>query len=559
MASGESGVVLRQVRAIFGSEAVAGMTDAQLLERFASCRDDVAGSAFEAIVVRHGPMVLGVCRSMIRDPHEAEDAFQATFLVLVRKARAIWVKDSLSGWLSSVAYRVAARSRAISAKRKSRESAMGDHDPEGGPADDNDLRVMIHEEIGRLPEQYRVPIVLCHLEGRTHEEAAHQLRWPVGTVRSRLARGRERLKGRLARRGLGPVSAGVVALSAPELAPASVSPALLESTVKAATSFAARGAFGAGLVSASAVALSEGVLWTMFVTKLKLVGMLALGAGLLLAGAQGIAMSQQAEAGRVQPVSAREAARAEAETSALAARDNSATARPESERASDSPQEKVAAPQPEQAPRPNDARGVVPPPRPQGGAAGSQDAVNAGETARGSNSSSFELEVRLKAAQAKFERINQLYKNAVVSDGELQEVRLSVDAVIAEIQAREEELHEQLELLNARLQVKQAELDEASAAALVAKSKLVRAEAHVKQGAVSREEAEQIEGDARLTEARRQGKMAEVNEVRIRINHTERRLGRVTKLIARTRERATPDGDGAKPAPSKPAAAEPAK
>src|SRR5579859_4630929 len=119
MATGQTGAVLQQVGALFGAGAVSGMTDAQLLERFASRRQDAAESAFEALVLRHGPMVLAVCRSLLRDPHDADDAFQATFLVLVRKARSIWVRDSLSGWLSSVAYRVAARARAVSARRKS--------------------------------------------------------------------------------------------------------------------------------------------------------------------------------------------------------------------------------------------------------------------------------------------------------------------------------------------------------------------------------------------------------------------------------------------------------
>jgi RNA polymerase sigma factor (sigma-70 family) len=178
--------------------AVGTWTDGQLLERFVSRGDEVA---FQALVERHGAMVLGVCRAVLRDPHEAQDASQAAFLVLLRHAHAIRRTDSVAAWLHGVARRVAGRAKRAAARRRVVEcSAIG-------PQAARDVRrewLDLHEEIDCLPEKYRSPIVLCGLEGYTHEEAARQLGWPVGTVKVRLMRGRNRLRDRLLRRGLVP-------------------------------------------------------------------------------------------------------------------------------------------------------------------------------------------------------------------------------------------------------------------------------------------------------------------------------------------------------------------
>src|SRR5262249_43935879 len=157
-------------------------------------------------------MVLKVCRRILSDSHDVEDAFQATFLVLVEKAGSICTRDSVGSWLHGVAFRVASCSRATAARRRRLELKQAEliafRTPDDGGSD---LASVLHEEVARLPEKYRAPIVLCDLEGHTYDEAARQLVWPLGTVKSRLARGRERLRSRLARRGLAPTTLALVA------------------------------------------------------------------------------------------------------------------------------------------------------------------------------------------------------------------------------------------------------------------------------------------------------------------------------------------------------------
>ncbi len=175
-------------------------SDHMLLQAFASQQDE---SAFRGLVERHGPMVLRVCRHVTGDEHAAEDAFQATFVVLARKAATIVLEGSLAGWLSSVAYRTAQHVRASMARQRAKESEVPvkpdvpAHDP-----GQTEIFALLHSEIATLPEELRVVIVLCYLEGQTHEEAAAELDWPLGTVKTRLNRGRERLRQRLARRGI---------------------------------------------------------------------------------------------------------------------------------------------------------------------------------------------------------------------------------------------------------------------------------------------------------------------------------------------------------------------
>jgi RNA polymerase sigma factor (sigma-70 family) len=207
------------------------MTDGQLLDHFVKTRDE---TSFEALVRRHGPMVLGLCRRSLQDDHEAEDAFQTTFLTLVNNARTIRKQDSLGSWLYGVAQRVTLKAKIRAGKRnrltQGETMAVDDHD--SSEADLQEIRPVLHEEVGRLPEKYRAPIVLCYLEGQTHEEAARQLEWPVGTVKGRLSRARELLHSRLSRRGIA-LSLGLVAILKSE-ARAAVPESLVESTVRAA-------------------------------------------------------------------------------------------------------------------------------------------------------------------------------------------------------------------------------------------------------------------------------------------------------------------------------------
>ncbi len=286
MAIRRNGAVLRQIRTLFNVGAIGELTDGQLLERFARRDAETAELAFAALVERHGPMVLRVCRSVLRDSHDAQDAFQATFLVLIKKARALWVSDSLGPWLHQVAYRTASCARSAAVRRRQHEKRVSEiaADATSEPAAIvNDWEPVLHEEIARLPARYRVPMVLCELEGRTHEQAARHLGWPVGTVKSRLARGRLRLRDRLIRRGLAPCGALSVLISSPFEATAAIPPALANSTIWGAKTFATANASTAlaGLYSASVAALTKGVLRAMILTKLKIAALGVVSAGII--------------------------------------------------------------------------------------------------------------------------------------------------------------------------------------------------------------------------------------------------------------------------------------
>ncbi|HEX5271995.1 MAG TPA: sigma-70 family RNA polymerase sigma factor, partial [Gemmataceae bacterium] len=209
MAQVQLGVVLRHVRKLAAAPA-AEAADCALLERFVRRRDE---AAFEALLARHGPLVLGACRRLLGDGADADDAFQATFLVLVRRAGSVRRAASLGPWLYGVATRVALKMRRAAARRHTHEgraamTARTDDGPE--PADD--LRPVLDEELGRLPEKYRAALVACYLEGHTHAQAAARLGWPPGSVAKRLARGLDLLRGRLSGRGLALPAAGLTAL-----------------------------------------------------------------------------------------------------------------------------------------------------------------------------------------------------------------------------------------------------------------------------------------------------------------------------------------------------------
>ena len=283
MRSRDFGVVVRGVQTLLNAGTTTALSDSQLLERFLLRSGDPADAAFSALVERHGPMVLRVCRGVLHDSHAAEDAFQAAFLILARKASSIRKRDSVASWLFGVARRVALRAKVQRIRRLAHElravAMTEDHAP---PLDHTpELLPEIQEEIDRLPERYRAPIVLCYLQGLTYEEAAGVLRLPPSTLRVRLSRARDRLRGRLVRRGLAPI---VLAATWTGRARAAIPTPLVNATIKAAIPIAAG---RAAQVSASVAALVEGVLRTMFLAKLKtasgLVASLLLGSILMIA------------------------------------------------------------------------------------------------------------------------------------------------------------------------------------------------------------------------------------------------------------------------------------
>jgi RNA polymerase sigma factor (sigma-70 family) len=288
----------RELQSLLRDGIATGLTDQELLERFATCRDHSGEIAFATLVARHGPMVMNVCRRMLRNPADADDAFQATFLVLVRRAGAIRLGTSLGPWLYGVSVRVArrardqgARHRAIELNENSAETMMRQSSPVN-----RDLKLAIDEALARLPANFRAAIVSCYLEGLTHEEAAVRLRCPVGTVRSRLARGRALLRGRLERSGLAPEvgRCDPLAMLGLERARWVVAPHLVDSTARTAARLAA-GQPLAAIVPARLAQLVAGACPSMTIFKLTLATALAVAAGLAAWGA--VALAEQGPGG----------------------------------------------------------------------------------------------------------------------------------------------------------------------------------------------------------------------------------------------------------------------
>lgn len=258
--------------ALLNSGALGNLTDGELLDRFRAEGDSSGQEAFRILVERHGAMVLGLCRSLVSDPHEAEDAFQATFLVLVRRAGSIRRRETIAPWLYGVARRVARRAQAGVSRRRRREVAtdLDLPDRKSPPADSPGAEQVVHDEIARLPESLRAPLVLCCLEGQSYDLAARRLGLREPTLRGRLARARKTLESRLRRRGLFATIAARLADPGGLLPPA-----LPASLVESTTQLATRWATLSGLVLRTAVvppsiaALAQGVLHTMFFQSLR--------------------------------------------------------------------------------------------------------------------------------------------------------------------------------------------------------------------------------------------------------------------------------------------------
>jgi RNA polymerase sigma factor (sigma-70 family) len=301
VASGPAITFPSSLSALLHSGTFGGLSDIELLERFASAhgeRDDSAELAFATLVARHGPMVLRVCRSVLADRHECDDAFQATFLVLAMRVGSIRRRQSVGSWLHGVALRVAACARSRAARRRRHErrrAEMALHTTQAdsqSPVVDDDRDRVLHEEISHLPERFRSALVLCYLEGLTHEMAADQLGCPVGTVRSRLATARERLRRRLTHRGVAPAmfpvglpGSAVIPVADSAALSISLPVPLVNSTVRGALRVNLGKSALAGIVSVEAVTLMEGVLNNMVTSKLTLLTTTVLVAGLVATGA----------------------------------------------------------------------------------------------------------------------------------------------------------------------------------------------------------------------------------------------------------------------------------
>src|SRR5262245_1627244 len=287
MATSQMSEVISHLRRTVLLRVGAELTDWQLLEDYLCRREE---AALEALVRRHAPMVWGVCRRVLGNHHDAEDAFQATFLVLVRKASSIASPKLLANWLYGVAHQTALKARATAAKRRARERQVAQMPEPAATEPDlwNDVQPLLDQELSRLPDRYRVAIVLCDLEGKTRKEAARQLGVPEGTLAARVARGRVMLAKRLARHGLA-VSGGALGMVLSQhVTSAGVPASVVSNTIKAASLFAAGPTAAVGLISARAAALTEGVTKTMLLTKLNVATAAALLVAVLGAGAVGL-------------------------------------------------------------------------------------------------------------------------------------------------------------------------------------------------------------------------------------------------------------------------------
>jgi RNA polymerase sigma factor (sigma-70 family) len=252
--------VHRQVHRLFNFGAIGTMSDAQLLDCFVSRRDEAAEAAFEELVIRHGPMVLRVCRGILHDAHDAEDAFQAVFLVLANRAGTIRGSGSVASWLFGVAHRVATRSKRTASRRRALDQLVAERTSESVlPPETDPDRQILHEEINGLPDQLRAPIVLCYLQGLTYAAASHQLGLSEVAIRGRLARARERLRHRLTRRGL-TVPAGLLVAGAAGETQAAIPVTLIHSTIRIALGF---------LAGNTASILAKGVVNSMLLDKLR--------------------------------------------------------------------------------------------------------------------------------------------------------------------------------------------------------------------------------------------------------------------------------------------------
>jgi RNA polymerase sigma factor (sigma-70 family) len=269
MAKGAASSILCFLRRLRAKEALRHVPDSDLLRQFSAHRNE---AAFALLVGRHGGMVLHVCQGLLRNPADADDAFQATFLVLARQARSIRKQGSLGSWLYGVAYRTALKARAAQAARRRHEARVGAA-PRPDAADEltwREAQELLHQELARLPEKYRAPLVLCYLEGKRQDEAERLLGWPRGRLRSMLERARTYLRKRLVRRGLGPGAVLVTAVGLGDAVCAAPARALAAGTARAAVASATGFADAAGVVSPRVVSLAEGVLQSMTASKSKL-------------------------------------------------------------------------------------------------------------------------------------------------------------------------------------------------------------------------------------------------------------------------------------------------
>ena len=307
MATAQLGTLLRHIHRLAAARSSTERNDGQLLDEFTNRRDQ---ASFAVLVARHGPMVLRVCRRVLNHEHDAEDAFQATFLVLARNARSIRKPEALAGWLHGVAYRTAMKAKRSAARRRNHEARLRemrapvaaqspDHAATKSPTWD-DVQTVLDEELQALPEHYRAALVLCVLEGKSVPEAAAQLECKLGTVSSWLTRARQRLQQRLARRGIKLATLLLAVSVAENSCQAAVPTTLVHATIRFGL-WVAAGEPVAGVIPSHVAALATGVTRAMFLTKAKIATALLLAVGVVTGAG---ALMHQVLAAKVFPGSA---------------------------------------------------------------------------------------------------------------------------------------------------------------------------------------------------------------------------------------------------------------
>ena len=547
-----TGSYARALEQLWNEGTLTGLGPGALLERFVASGDE---RAFEAIVAQQGPMVLGLCRRMLSDPRDVEDAFQAVFLILARKAGRLRDPSRLSNWLYGVAYKVAARARAQAARARARERPVGEvEDRRPGSASlADEVGPALDQELSRLPEKYRAAILLCYLKGRTHDQAAQELSCPVGTVRSRLARGRAILRRRLVERGCAPA---VVLLDGGSIRGVGevVAAALLSRTTRAAVQFAA---FKSAPAAAGAIALTQGVLMSMKLASLKVAAITVVVAGLgvsaggmaasrLIAGAPNDQAGVQQESPATPHASAQPQAGArsiEERMTAIEGKLDTLLSRLPAARASltgttAAPKAKEQEPAPA-VPKPT--RPVQPPVKDPFEQERSPSPIT--------NRLIHELEARLKLSVLEYTMYTNLYERKAVEAHIVEEQRGQGLVTLATLRGIAIDLKEEIAIVKDRIASSAAQVDGAQAsvdiaAGVVANNAKINERAHM----ISSVEVAKAEGELRVADSRLRVARADLDAVRQQRQQLESKAEAVERIIKLGKPLETREPEPAAPA-----------
>jgi RNA polymerase sigma factor (sigma-70 family) len=537
MISVNRGTVFQQIDRLYQGGTLAGLGDGQLLERYLTQGDE---AAFEALIDVHGPMVLGLCRRVLRDPRDIEDAFQATFLILVRRAPTIRDRSLLSNWLYGVAYRVARRVRAQTLRRRNREIGVENLEAPAIPETSDRLEPgsVLDQELNRLPRKYRVPLILCYLNGRTHDQAAEEMACPVGTVRSRLARGRDLLRRRLTTRGHAPTAAilGTGTTLPARMFGESVPPYLASSTLKAALEISASQTIQAGALSTSALTLTQGVLTTMKLAQLKFVGIAILATSMSAGGLIAVSYAAgQGTKGAPDVNGVAESADGPQEKTVVAPFDGVIIKRSDVEERLKGLENKLeellrrssaSYATTEETPSTSKVSTKRKPASPQ------QD-DDARRPTDPQHRSIQELEAQLKLAIESAKNTELLFKRAVISRQEWEQSRGQVALMMAMLEGLDDDLTDDIDRLKLEIETKRAEREKANAQTEVAMSVVARNTRlnDRKQGMISAEDVAKGQWEMKTSSAQIAIVDAEIAEIHLRVQQLERRRTRVREVI----------------------------